>query len=110
MHSTLHATTHKTERPRVPSAAPLCAEPTCGPHPQDQPPSACSQLLTSAAFRQLNVECLNRLAVNTFVDKQAEASPRDMAGLMAALALVRCCSGGSSNQVWRQQAERRAHE
>lgn len=88
------------------SAAALCAE----PHPQDQPPSACSQLLTSAAFRQLNAECVNRLAVNTFVDKQAEASPQDMAGLMAALALVRCCSGGSSNQVRREQAGRRVHE
>jgi hypothetical protein len=65
---------------------------------QDDPPSACSQLLAAAAFRQLNVECINRLAVNTFVDKQADASPQDMAGLMAALALVRCCSS-SSNQV-----------
>jgi len=43
------------------------------------------------------VEALNRLTVNTFVDKQADASPQDMAGLMAALALVRCCS--SFNQV-----------
>lgn len=64
---------------------------------QDQPPAACSQLLTSSAFRKLNVEALNQLTVNTFVDKQADASPQDMAGLMAALALVRCCS--SFNQV-----------
>lgn len=66
---------------------------------QDQPPSACSQLLTSCAFRKLNVECLNRLAVNTFVDKQAAATPQDMASLMASLALVRCCSSTSSSQV-----------
>lgn len=66
---------------------------------QDQPPAACSQLLTSCAFRQLNVEALNRLAVNAFVDKQDDASPQDMARLMAALSLVRCCSSSSSNQV-----------
>lgn len=66
---------------------------------QDKPPSACSQLLTTAAVRQLNIESLNRLAVNTFVDKQADATPQDMAGLMHALALVRCCSSNNSNQV-----------
>jgi hypothetical protein len=52
-------------------------------------------VLTAAASRQLNVAAINLLAVNTFIDKQAAASAHDMAGLMAALALVRCCGSGS---------------
>jgi hypothetical protein len=62
---------------------------------QDKPPSGATRLLTAAASRQLNIAALNRTCVQTFLDKQLQASPADMAGLMAALSLVRCCSRNS---------------
>ncbi|WIA15368.1 hypothetical protein OEZ85_002032 [Tetradesmus obliquus] len=64
-------------------------------HLQDEPPAAAMRLLTAAASRQLNIAALNRSCVQSFLDKQLQASPADMAGLMAALSLVRCCSRNS---------------
>ncbi|KAF8056453.1 hypothetical protein HT031_006310 [Scenedesmus sp. PABB004] len=64
-------------------------------HLQGEPPVAATRLLTAAASRQLNAAALNRACVDAFLAKQRLASPGDMAGLMAALALVRCCSADS---------------